>query len=994
MELAKKHGVPTESLAEFMVFLALFNGAGAPTASLYYTIAQVYAQPDLKARLRRELEGLSGHELLHNELLEHVFCESTRMNAVPRFYFKKAQQDFDMPVAAGGGGKSVPIRKGSLVLIPTVLSHRDPTVFKDPHSFDPSRYEVDPSLKDKVFSHGTSKNSKNGFGCAAGKAGLAQWVWKNMFATFLAHVDFDFVQSPRFNHNAFYSFEPKNLILEHIAVDGKKSSFPDDAETSALTKRFFAMADLVRNKEVKFRRHEYLKLYGLYKQAMYGDNNTPKPGLSTGFASEKWAHHSRVRGMSKQEAMKCYIGMVDGDATKGVDGKDPVSVQDAPGAPQEADQVQIQVTPSGSATTLHQATFGFHADTRDIDTALELDIAMHDEEGLVAQIKVSLPQSIDCTRLEKAVSLPLARKPQVLYLSIPSTDDSFGSVFLKEIRFSLDDGDCGLLYRFPHYRVVPVPNPQTILFEASSHVPNEENPILRKARLDYVEQMQDLYQWESRQALPGELDSSYLNLPVSDQFVEKGFTSLPADSFEREQAGSFDFFLQPLTSHHRPVPRLAMSDLWKEDVEFGRLFLQGTHCNFIQRCRKLPKGLRLDESFVPAGGDSTLRDLMTQQRLFVCDYHILEGVCPPDGRYLTAPIVLFYSDVAKNELLPVAIQIERDDTAPVFTPLDAESDWLFAKMWARVADIAVHQLASHFLLTHSVLEAFTVAANRTFATNHPLYQLLVPHFKTTLGINALAREALLNKGGWIDRFFSFAGSVQESVQQKAFEAISLRTCMNLPRDLERRGVSQADSLPEYPYRDDGLLIWETIAKYVDGFVSIFYSSDALVENDESLQKWTSEFEKHGYTQSDWGAIHTRHDLQDLLTSLIFTATAMHGSMNSPQYEVYGFVPASPGAMYSPPPREKNVITAEDILKALPGKETLEIYRFLSQDFDEDVKLGRHTEIFSSHPDMRQVLWDFRQDLRNVECEIDKRNQVRTVPYSAMLPSKIPNSVDL
>lgn len=50
-----------------------------------------------------------------------------------------------------------------------------------------------------------------------------------------------------------------------------------------------------------------LKLYGLYKQATVGDNNTDKPGLFDLKGKYKWQAWEDLKGTSQEDAEKQYI---------------------------------------------------------------------------------------------------------------------------------------------------------------------------------------------------------------------------------------------------------------------------------------------------------------------------------------------------------------------------------------------------------------------------------------------------------------------------------------------------------------------------------------------------------------------------------------------------------------------------------------------------------------------------------------------------------------
>lgn len=53
-----------------------------------------------------------------------------------------------------------------------------------------------------------------------------------------------------------------------------------------------------------------LQLYGLYKQSMVGDCNTDKPNMFQMKESAKWDAWNKRKGLSKEEAMKKYINVV------------------------------------------------------------------------------------------------------------------------------------------------------------------------------------------------------------------------------------------------------------------------------------------------------------------------------------------------------------------------------------------------------------------------------------------------------------------------------------------------------------------------------------------------------------------------------------------------------------------------------------------------------------------------------------------------------------
>ncbi len=55
---------------------------------------------------------------------------------------------------------------------------------------------------------------------------------------------------------------------------------------------------------------QLLQLYGLYKQATVGDCNTTKPSFINIKESSKWNSWTERKGLSKEDAMKKYVNVV------------------------------------------------------------------------------------------------------------------------------------------------------------------------------------------------------------------------------------------------------------------------------------------------------------------------------------------------------------------------------------------------------------------------------------------------------------------------------------------------------------------------------------------------------------------------------------------------------------------------------------------------------------------------------------------------------------
>lgn len=115
----------------------------------------------------------------------------------------------------------------------------------------------------------------------------------------------------------------------------------------------------------------------------------------------------------------------------------------------------------------------------------------------------------------------------------------------------------------------------------------------------------------------------------------------------------------------------------------------------------------------------------------------------------------------------------------------------------------------------------------------------------------------------------------------------------LPAELTARNMNSSAIL--YPYRDDGLRIWQAISDYVTAYLEVFYKDDEDVANDAQLMAWCTELvTAGGVAASDFGdgpagvapIIRTRSYLAEAATMLIFTASAQHAAVHFPQVSAW------------------------------------------------------------------------------------------------------------
>ncbi|KAK9378754.1 acyl-CoA-binding protein 2 [Kockiozyma suomiensis] len=74
---------------------------------------------------------------------------------------------------------------------------------------------------------------------------------------------------------------------------------------------FQAAADAVQKLPKKPTDDELLSLYGLFKQATVGDNDTPKPSVFDLKGKYKWNAWDKLKGTSTEDAEKEYIELAE-----------------------------------------------------------------------------------------------------------------------------------------------------------------------------------------------------------------------------------------------------------------------------------------------------------------------------------------------------------------------------------------------------------------------------------------------------------------------------------------------------------------------------------------------------------------------------------------------------------------------------------------------------------------------------------------------------------
>ena len=455
----------------------------------------------------------------------------------------------------------------------------------------------------------------------------------------------------------------------------------------------------------------------------------------------------------------------------------------------------------------------------------------------------------------------------------------------------------------------------------------------------------------------------------------------------------------------------AIAQNFQEDLQFANMRVAGPNPLIIERMTVPDSRFPVTEEQYRAvmGVSDSLAIAMKEGRVYLADYSIfenaLQGSYPQAQKYLCAPLALFavpQTSEPSRYLRPIAIQCfpESSPDNPILTPQDGDN-WLIAKTIVQIADGNFHEAISHLGRTHLFIEPFAIATYRILPENNPLRMLLEPHFEGTFLINYGAQQFLIVPKGGVDRLLAPAIDADRVVATQGAQSYLFNfNASLLPETLERRGVSDREKLPYYPYRDDALEIWQAIHNWVKDYLTISYQNDEGVQNDVNLQNWLGELLSHegGRLKNigEDGQIRTLDYLTQATTMIIFTASAQHAAVNFPQSKIMSYTPAMPLAGYAPAPTDPKA--QQSYLDLLPSLEAAQYQLNLTYLLGSVyyTQLGNYTnQKWTQNKQVEAALKSFQQALKQIERQIQERNrQHPDFTYEYLLPSQIPQSINI
>lgn len=179
-----------------------------------------------------------------------------------------------------------------------------------------------------------------------------------------------------------------------------------------------------------------------------------------------------------------------------------------------------------------------------------------------------------------------------------------------------------------------------------------------------------------------------------------------------------------------------------------------------------------------------------------------------NGSFHYEPIAIYLYQVSEGEgEIPNEFRYKKQQE-DIFTPTNGEN-WHLAKYFVLQGGVHRVNLTEHALL-HFPFDCINAISKSILPTNHLLFQLLIPHFRLSLGVN---RAVLENPGSLINR--------DQHKFYSPFCAEGIHVRKLLPDGYVGRGEAKKNAYPEYNFPLQPKIPDSDFGKYLQAYYDVF-----------------------------------------------------------------------------------------------------------------------------------------------------------------------------
>nr|GEW79144.1 linoleate 13S-lipoxygenase 2-1, chloroplastic-like [Tanacetum cinerariifolium] len=224
------------------------------------------------------------------------------------------------------------------------------------------------------------------------------------------------------------------------------------------------------------------------------------------------------------------------------------------------------------------------------------------------------------------------------------------------------------------------------------------------------------------------------------------------------------------------------------------------------------------------------------------------------------------------------------------------------------------------------------------------------------------------------------------------------------------------AIEDYPYANDGLVLWDAIRDWVTDYVNHYYPEQILVTSDEELQAWWTEIRTVGHQEKKdepwWPVLNKPQDLIRILTTMIWVCSGQHAAVNFGQYDYGGYVPGRSTIARVKMPcedpseekwesfkRKPECVLLETFPSQIQAAQVMSVLDVLSNHSPDEEYIGEKMEpSFEANPRIKAAYEIFAGRLkvlegiidgRNADTRLKNRNGVGIPPYNLLKPFSKP-----